>query len=149
MFFSNINLILRWIYPLLPFWNTFLKTVKLMKNKKWTIFSKLSSCYLGSLLECIWTPQLKFCYQIKHRSFGKNFSFFKIFGVKSQFLIKDEQKENKCASVVYMRGLNDFRVIWPNPRIATLQLFIILAIRCVNKCTFTYCGLGGRITLVC
>ena len=104
----------------------------LMKNKKCSIFSKLSSFYVGSLLECIWTPKLPFWYQIKHRSFGKNFSFFKIFEVKSQFLIKDEQKENKCVFVVYMRGLNDFRVIWPNPRIATLQLFIILAIRCVK-----------------
>ena len=63
----------------------------LMKNKKYSIFSKLSSFYLGSLLECIWTPQLPFWYQIKHRSFGKNFSFFKIFGVKSQFLIKAER----------------------------------------------------------
>ena len=32
-----------------------------------------------------------------------------------------------------MSGLNDFRVVRPNSRIATLQLFIILAIRCVKK----------------
>ena len=123
----------------------FLKNIfenyNLMKNKKCSIFSKLSSFYLGSLIECIWTPQLPFWNQIIG-ALVKTSVFFKIFEVKSQFLIKDEQKENKCVFVVYMRGLNDFRVIFPNSRIATLQLFIILAIRCVKISNISLSNIG-------